>query len=146
MHKQRLLKLAALLEADAENNNGIKFDLEHWARPATFMGFRSVWFKKTKVEKIPVNCNMAACAIGLAVLSGAFHEDGLQGELRADGYLLPTYKGWSHWYAVRQFFGLDHSIADFLFHSDHYKVRKGKRAELAVAERIRDFVAGKTAP
>ena len=89
MKKQRLLKLAALLEEDAGNPKGMKFDLGYWAAPA------NLGDSDLSKKDFSVDCGTVGCAVGLACLSGAFRR----------------------------------------------RQRKGKRAELAVAKRIREFVA-----
>ena len=59
MNKKRLLKLADLLEADAKNKKGIKFD--YWATA------------NLADPKEPISCGTSACAMGLAALSGPLH-------------------------------------------------------------------------
>ena len=65
MNKRRLLKLADLLEADAENKTGVQFDLKGWGH------------SHDDDTPVAVSCGTTACAMGLAVLSGAFADAGL---------------------------------------------------------------------
>lgn len=137
MKKQRLLKLADLLDADAANKKGIKFDLQSWAADGE-TGNRDF----TGVTDIPVNCSTAACAVGLACLSGAFAGSGLGYEIAWDGALIPTFGEERDWYAVERFFGLSEQYATYLFMASEYPKSKRTRAagERYVAKRIRKFV------
>lgn len=134
MDKRRLLKLADLLESDADNPSGVRFDLETWA--------------STEGPVPTINCGTQACAIGLAMLSPEFNLEGLH---FGDGYLTqfsPHFEGERGFDAVETFFGLSDKEANFLFVYAHYdkNLRAGRDSELAVAKRIRDFVAGNAAP
>ncbi len=142
MNKKRLLKLADLLDADAKNKKGIKFDLAHWARPAV-AGVRF-----TEEEGVPVDCGTAACAVGLACISGAFKRSGFSYRLcDCEGshrlHVIPTFNGEEDMNAVEQFFAISDVEADNLFQAHSYpeKKRKGAIGERAVAKRIRDLVA-----
>jgi hypothetical protein len=137
MNKRRLLKLADLLEADAKNKRGVKFDLSRWG------------FSADRVEPAEPACGTYACAIGLAVLSGAFQRAGLRnfhGE--HSPAVLPAFGGAVGFTAAAKLFGIAHSEAEFMFHQDHYPSTKisGATGERYVAKRIRDFVAGKVHP
>lgn len=79
MNKRRLLKLADLLEADAKNKKGIKFEM---------MTFGYVT-DKTK----PLSCGTQACAMGLAALSGAFKRDGLDARIERSGFVSILWNG-----------------------------------------------------
>lgn len=128
MHKRRLLKLADLLEADAKNKKGIKFDLGTWGTIGD--------------EEKPLSCGTTACAMGLAAVSGAFSRQGLKHDpdyyritflwkgSRIDG--LP---------AAQKLFDISMRQAEefFLPNGDH--PIDGAKAEKALAQRIRDFVA-----
>lgn len=142
MNKKRLLKLADLLEADAKNKHGIKFNLDNWAADGD--GDARAFYD---VDVIPVNCNTQACAVGLACISGAFKRSGLGYDIAYSGALVPSFEGLQQWDAVQSFFGLTTDEAGLLFSSDKYptKKTKGAAAERYVAKRIRDFVAGKVA-
>jgi hypothetical protein len=136
MNKRRLLKLAKLLEDDARNKKGVKFDLGDWG--------------ETKTEKPELSCGTTACAIGLACISGAFKKQGFtysDGFIRS-GWIAPVYRDANEWGAVCDFFELNLSDAHSLFLDTSYpnKLRTGAAAERAVAKRIRDFVAGKARP
>jgi len=73
MNKRRLLKLADLLEADAKNKKGVKFDLGTWGN-----------LNEGTPEEEVISCGTTACAAGLAAMSGAFKKEGL-------GYRLVPY-------------------------------------------------------
>lgn len=148
--RRRLLKLAMLLERDAKNRKGAKFDLGEWARPddddADTPGFEPA-----------LKCNTAACAVGVACLSGAFEKQGLKYSVQFSR-LEPKFKRSEGWGAVAKFFELklsrdwfgdcDSPEAMFLFSGESYpdSLRKGAKGERAVAKRIRDFCTGKAAP
>lgn len=146
MNKRRLLKLADLLEADAKNKKGVKFDLYAWAKKEVDGELDRFAFKKGEV--VEVNCSTAACAWGLAAISGAFKRQGVGYTISGYGYLCPTYGRKREFSAARAFFEISEKEADFLFEpsSYHYSKRTGAEGELYVAQRIRDFVAGKVAP
>lgn len=140
MHKERLLKLAALLEADAENPKGVKFDLSRW-------GYQPDLPEDVTPDHVPASCGTTACAIGLACTSGAFKEEGFTGRLysRADGEgnnIVPAYDGKLAFDAVSLFFELTHGQAHRLFTDGAYAIadRQGAIGERAVARRIREFV------
>lgn len=151
MHKRRLLKLADLLEADAKNKKGIKFDLSTWAAPSD-----SNWMSRTfdkKLDTVPVDCGTTACAVGLACISGAFKRAGLTHAYRrpwvGSGWMLqPKFDGSKDFKAVQKLFEINQQSAEFLFSASEYPDDKteGAKAERFVAKRIRDFVAGKVAP
>ena|ERR1700722_1516424 len=142
MRKGRLLKVATLLEADAVKSKGVKFDLKNWARPAA--AARSVLPAFKAGAKPALNCQTAACAIGLVALSGIFAKQGFRYEVQSfNGYFVPTYRGNKQYSAVTMFFDLSEHEAKFLFSHERYPVRNGAKAEIAVAGRIRDFVAGR---
>lgn len=134
MNKRRLLKLADLLEADAIKADGCKFDLGGW-------GYSD------DEQPVSHSCGTTACAVGLAVLSGAFEEDGLfnsAGEFARE--VDPGFKDMIGWEATEEFFGLTGTQSSFLFLKGSYHGKtptQGADGERAVAQRIRDFVAGK---
>lgn len=149
MNKKRLLKLADLLETDARNKKGIKFDLGAWAAPSD-SGWTHIFY--TKPDTVPVDCNTTACAVGLACVSGAFKRAGLTYTYKrgwAGGFILvPKFKNSKEFAAVSKFFGISGDRAQFLFAPEEYPQNKitGAKAERYVAKRIRDFVAGKVSP
>lgn len=145
MNKRRLLKLADLLEEDAANKKGVKFDLGSWATPSEGMTFANT-------KEVPVDCNTSACAMGLACISGAFKREGLTYEFDYShiygGHILePNHEGNIGFAAARSLFDINDADSYFLFDPDEYPTSKTKGAagERFVARRIRDFVAGKTA-
>ena len=139
MNKRRLLKLADLLEADAKNKKGIQFDLNVIACKAAGANFESG-------DEPAINCGTAACAIGLACLSGAFRRAGLEYTINNWGFT-PLVDGVADFGAAYGVFGLSEEEGDFLFLPDSYpRDMIGARGERGVAKRIRDFVAGKASP
>ena len=143
MNKKRLLKLADLLEADANNPEGAKFDIRKWGNG--------------KGEPT-VSCGTKVCAMGLAAVSGVFKKQGLTCKVERyrdlkDGFVINIgFKGENDWYtdgfiAAQRLFEITSTESDFLFSDSSYSGRTtGRRGELYVAKRIRDFVAGKVAP
>lgn len=141
MEKERLLKLADLLDRDAKNKKGIKFDLGYW-------GYRDAAKRTTKPKRIAVDCGTTACAIGLACISGAFKSDGLTFKLVSKdngggNNFVPLYGGHDSFSAVQEFFGITMFDAHYLFSDTSYdpKERRGAVGERAVAKRIREFAA-----
>lgn len=147
MNKKRLLKLADLLEADAKKKKGVKFDLGTWASPIDKSGYQLRFDRQQKT--VPVNCNTAACAVGLAAISGAFRRSGLTFTYAGsddDGYRLsPKFGGHTDMHAAAALFGVELSTAEWLFLPDFYKRSTGATGERAVAKRIRGVVAGRAA-
>jgi hypothetical protein len=144
MKKQRLLKLADLLVADASREKGIKFNISVVAESGTAEG-----------GAMKLDCGTEACAIGLAALSGSFKSAGLSYEVepnpRGEGHRIVTLMHdeqveWSD--AAADVFGLSHDEVEFLFTGwrNPEGMHRGAAAERFVAKRIRDFVAGKVAP
>lgn len=135
MNKRRLLKLAELLDEDAKNKKGIQFNLMSWGRIGD--------------ENRPISCGTYGCAMGLAVVSGAFSREGLRPpdtwgglapRLRTNGR---TYSGYL---AAQKLFDIKPKEAEFLFSANSYEGRiNGAIAERRVAKRIRSFIAGKVA-
>lgn len=149
MHVENLLKLADLLEADALNEKGVKFDLCYWAAPA--VGDASIGSElfPTNDAAIPIDCNTRACAMGLAVISGAFADQGLHAYYNLahnGGYrMVPAMPGphsdtpLQDFEAAEKLFDLDRSDVGYLFDPDYYDNTRGAEAELTVARRIRDL-------
>lgn len=142
MNTQRLLKLADLLEADATNPEGCKFDLDTWAT------YDEDEYFPTKRKFKQLNCNTQACAVGLACLSGAFKAEGLSWRPSwEENNIVPLFKRKAGFPAVEAFFGINNDAAHFLFASYQY-VRLptvGAEGERAVAKRIREFVTRRSA-
>lgn len=137
MNKRRLLKLADLLEADAKNENGIKFDYYDWGHISNL--------------KQPMSCGTEACALGLAAISGAFKSAGLGYELPYNSIYTQiniTYKGRvsDPLQAGMNVFGLTDSEALFLFVPKSEDEVQGAKAEKNAAKKIRELVAGKVHP
>lgn len=133
MQKRRLLKLAALLEADAKNKKGIQFDLGTWGQGNMAPG---------------LNCGTTACAMGLAALSGVFRYAGLRKEIikfdgESDWEIMVRCKGGTGLEAACNLFDIGYGDAGWLFYPDSYEgeTPQGAKGELRVAKRIRDFVA-----
>jgi hypothetical protein len=136
MNKRRLLKLADLLEADAKNKTGIKFDL-------------GLWGQGEDGGAVEHSCGTTACAIGLAIVSGAFKCSGLENYFGDNSpRISPAFDGVTDWTAVERFFSIKEKEAYFLFFQGRYPPDKqsGAVGERYVAKRIRDFVAGKAKP
>ena len=135
MNKRRLLKLADLLDADAKNKKGVQFDLTTWAG------------KVSKRGELPeVSCGTQACAMGLAVISGAFKRAGLTALYDKNyiglGYaVIPKFGRKAGYAAAESLFDISAQQARHLFSPAHYENRKGAKAEMAVAQRIRQLVA-----
>lgn len=133
MMKERLLKLADLLEQDAKNENGVKFDLESWG-------------VANNGNNPTVSCNTSACAIGLACLSRIFEQDGLTYEVNKLSFgrifIEPMFGDFYNWTATEKFFGISIEISSQLFSIASYEEEEQRSAqgELAVAKRIRQFV------
>lgn len=131
MHRDRLERLAILLENYRESS-GPRFDLGSWGTSELRRG-GFLWLRKH-------TCNTAACAVGLACISGVFRSDGL---LHAydDLGLYPIFDGASEWDAVRDFFDLTIRQGFRLFDKDEYRVWYGEEGARAVARRIRSMIA-----
>ena len=156
MNKKRLLKLADLLEENAANRKGLKFDLD-------VIG-------ETKMDEygvpiaVPMDCNTVGCAMGLAAISGVFKRAGLEYGIYAgiDGQGKDIWevavmmddgdREYTDIDAAVPLFGINTEAAYWLFSGsgayNRYGANRmtGARAERMVAKRIRDFVAGKASP
>lgn len=142
MNKRRLLKLADLLEADARKKRGIKFDL-------------GVVVNVGKVgpnKEVKLDCGTTACAMGLAAISGAFARQGLSYKVESDelwpsdATIFTTINGRKREYdrAAMKVFDITFKQATFLFTPSTYEnTPRGAAGERFVAQRIRNFVAGK---
>jgi len=147
--KRRLLKLAELLEKDAKNKKGMKFDLQ------TVI----ITSKKQPLEnfKPALSCGTTACAMGLAAVSGAFKRAGLSCKVDVDlNEIITTMHGQVRDYdnAAVELFDISMQEANYLFTPAYYQhiSRKdgcityskviGAKGELRVAKRIRKLVAG----
>jgi len=133
--KEKLLLLATKLEADAANPKGMKFDLANWFDAESIMKL-----EKDMVRPTP-DCGTTGCAIGLAMITPEFLEEGFAAGMRR----YPDYNGDTGWEALESYFGVEYNDAIRLFMDDQYPkdLRKGAEAERAVAQRIREYVAGR---
>ena len=127
MNRERLLRLADLLEKDAENPEGVKFDMSEWGRV----------LDRTR----PLSCGTTACAMGLAALSGEFTADGLDYEIGIVA-LLFTYnsKCMGGLDAAAGLFEIPDVIADRLFLGQWSGPCNGADGERRMAEVIRQYV------
>lgn len=127
MQKKRLLKLADLLDADAKDKTGIKFNYGSWGYMCDL--------------KNPVSCGTEACAMGLAAISGAFRRSGLDYNRKANSVSF-MWKGREvdGIAAAERLFEIDHGDAWDLFVPSVDVPMEGAKAERALAKRIRNFV------
>ncbi len=128
MNKRRLLRFAKLLEDDAKNDTGIKFNMSLWG--------------KVENRREPLSCGTQACAMGLAALSGVFEKAGLDYQFRQDGKINFLWKGspTNGYYAGAELFGLSDEQAGKLFTPNGVN-QQGAKAERAKARQIRRMVA-----
>ena len=145
MHKKRLLKLADLLEENAANRKGAKFDIGDWGSSSS--------------KEMTMTCGTQACALGLAAISGVFKKQGLSYHthkfLYYDKHHCPsvpnihidvifTRKDGTKIFgfqAAEDLFDIDTAASFWLFSGDGLKHQTGAKAERAAAKRIRKFVA-----
>lgn len=149
-HADRFFRLEHLLRNNAANETGMKFDLNAWGHLPDDFGekvVRRFGDPRMITEKPNLDCGTVGCAIGLAVLSGEFDKDGLSYRAERNKWYqegqyipVPRFEGWNGWSAVELFFGISHDEAFELFQPTNYACTTGAKAELAVAERIREFV------
>jgi hypothetical protein len=133
MDKQRLLKLADLLEADAARSDGVKFNLHDVVRVG----------RRPENGIVKPDCGTYACAMGLAAISGAFEDEGLGYRFGVFGFDVTLWgepKPWAN--AASKFFDLAMHEVDFLFTPASYQHTTGAEAERMVASRVRDMAAG----
>lgn len=141
LQKRRLLKLAKLLEADAKNKKGVKFDLYVVGRSSDYQEFR-------KHPDVKMDCGTTACAMGLAAISGAFKKEGLSFDIYLNTNQITTkFKGRFIGYdeAAVKLFGISMDQAHYLFSPYTYLSSKtqGAAAERHVIRRIKNVVEGK---
>lgn len=133
MHKRRLLKLADLLEANAGNKTGAKFDM-------------STFGDVTDADN-PISCGTTVCAMGLAALSGAFKRTGLTAKV--DREHLPCFNVNFYWkgretspfVAAQRTFEITREDAKALFDGSLPLPNNGHgaKAERAMAKVLRTF-------
>lgn len=144
MQKRRLLKLAAMLQADAKNKKGIQFNIDTLGRPSE----PARLFEKGRI--IPLDCGTTACAMGLAALSGKFERAGLSYLVNnhwISQQILMKWKGRLLDYdkSAMKLFNITLEQAYYLFSPWTYpKTKKtGAAGEREVVRRIKRIVAGK---
>lgn len=139
MNKERLLKLEALLIADANNPQGLKFDLKNWAYNPSKGAHRWSDFPQDAVLK--VDCNTAGCGLGLAAISGIFKDEGFTYKISGDGELIVQFNSYEYFEAAREFFEIPEKAVRVLFDTPTYNhSTTGAVAELELARRIRQLV------
>jgi hypothetical protein len=131
MNDEALLKLADMLEADAANPKGMKFNL------------RKVIMVRTPLDTEPsISCGTVGCAMGLAALSGEF--PGLGFTTNHGNEYTTKWKGLrcSYSEAAELAFDIGYYTAQCLFGPQYYPeyLMTGADAELEVARRIRFLV------
>lgn len=141
MQRARLLKLAALLERDARNKRGVRFNMAKWGQ--------------VDDTNDHLSCGTEACALGLAALSGEFSRAGLGCNIELWGGIdiwRKTPRGLRHGAleAGRAVFGLSCRQAYFLFMPGAYLLRArhsietcGAAVERRVARRVRALAEGR---
>lgn len=136
MKRKRLLALATSLEklANTKGKPKVRFDLNLWGKQ-----------RPDRRGKTPtkLGCATAACAVGHAMLMPEFRKQGLSANIICNGYMVPVFKNTEDFQAVEKFFDIEDEVAHSLFLPESYLITRGKKAEQAVAARIRAFVAGK---
>lgn len=128
----RLERQAQLLDRYLDNPGPLAFDLYHWNEIKSKRG-GFLWLKVN-------HCQTAACAVGLACLSGEFATEGLSFFTDPDGTITPTFMEKKNWEAIESFFGLSPDQAERLFKSTSYEIIHGPEAAFAVAARIRSLI------
>jgi hypothetical protein len=131
----RLERMVALLDRHIAEPK-INFNLASWVTSVSKRGGITNLFRK-------VECHTAACAVGLALVSGEFKEEGLKmGYETIDGTsgISPLYEGETSYTAVAKLFGISRDQAIQFFSPNSYYDFRGKEAALAVRNRICKFV------
>jgi len=138
--RRRLLKLAKLLEANAKNKKGCRFDYGDWG---------SI---EDPYQKPGLNCGTTACALGLAAISGKF--PGLGYKIGRGNYSIMIRlagrgnRDLGNFQIGAKYFGITMEQSHYLFSEALSEVGNlgssgGAKAERAVAKAIKRFVAGK---
>lgn len=127
---ERLALLSDELLKNADDPKGMKFYLGYWLK-----GPDNV-FSSTGIAR---DCGTTGCAVGLAMVTPAFNEEGLESM-----YGEPYFDFTNGWQAVKKYFGLDRAEAEYLFSDEQYSKLglpiSGAEAEKAVAARIKKFL------
>jgi hypothetical protein len=146
-NKERLRELVALLRADAENPEGVRFNLATWISysipdtvPTDMLYTRAISLWPDSF--VPsISCNTTACAGGLAAMHPPFQEQGLSFTISYKGSMTPTYEGKQDYVALAHFFDIPWDITDYFFSPNRYHlIPVGKEGELVVAGRIEDYL------
>jgi hypothetical protein len=145
--KRRLLKLADMLEEDAKNKKGLKFNI-------AVVGVPMKGMQQLEDDEVPkdyqpkLDCGTSGCAMGLAAISGRFKRAGLSYEL-VDAMIETTMNGRVVDYdiAAQELFNITGMESHYLFSPFEYPFGTvGAKGERYVAKRIRQFVVGKVQP
>jgi len=139
MNKKNLLKMAALLESNAANSKGMKFDLH------TVAGWVDDEFVPPSARKLDVSCNTVGCAIGLAAVSRAFEKDGLGFTLNTNNNCIEMNINGEDAGFISvgiRLFDIDSNTSIMFFDPSSYcgGTIIGAEGELRVAKRIRRYV------
>lgn len=153
MNKKRLLKLADLLDKNAANKKGLKFNLHNWGDSVVADDQTSGLIRSVDGNvRFTMDCNTTACGMGLAAISGAFKRAGLEYIISLHGRAAFIYdfemKGvaMDGIEAAMELFGISRSQALALFVGDGQKRIRGVAAEMELARRIRYFVEYRVVP
>lgn len=131
----RLERMVALLDKHIAEPK-INFSLASWVSSHTKRGGITSLFRK-------VECNTAACAIGLALISKEFEPEGMRITHETIGNstgITPLYDGKKSYAAVAKLFGISYETAVAFFSPNSYDEYRGIEAALAVRNRICKFV------
>lgn len=137
MNAERLLKLADVLERDAYQLHGVKFDL-----------LSIITVDDPKLGP-GMNCGTMACALGIWALCGEFEGVTISRVERTTGKDFDVeYQNTTNRDAAEIYFDISGDVSAWLFLNQYYTglPTEGEAGERAVAARIRAFVAGKEAP
>jgi hypothetical protein len=102
-----------------------------------------IWGEAEEGDDVSISCGTSGCAMGLAVLSGAFEDAGLLNASVGRGAILPKMpSGRTGFEAAVELFDIPYSEVLYLFDPETYPDDKitGAEAERYVAQRIRDLV------
>ena len=111
---RRLLKLADMLEADAKNKKGIKFDLRIVGQVSDI----NQYYNTSKKFEPKLDCGTSACAMGLAAISGKFKRAGLSYRVRNYSINMTVNNRIVYFDdAAMRIFGITWKEANYLFNS-----------------------------
>lgn len=137
--KERLAFLANALEANAADPGGMRFDLSSWMKIYydPLQGPLKPLFDENHQLTAKRDCATVGCAVGLACLLPEFQSEGLTIVLHERLGVVPCWDGYVSFAAVRAFFDIEHSLAEYFFHPQYSRQITGAAAERQVASRIR---------